>query len=173
MTNSADPDQTPRSVASDLGLHFLTRLVFSKTKSTAILSDRPPFRNNPDPPLGPLPNFTKTYLYNFDPLKPHFYVVKLGCKGVYIIFLISVQKHRLWVLVRTASEYPQPIFEEKYDKYQRFLSEKFQGFFSFSFQVKFSIYLSRRVIEMTSETSQKKNKKKKTQIITHSCDKTK
>ena len=46
---------------------------------------------------------TKTYLYNFDPLKPHFYIVKLGFTGVYIIFHISVQIHRLWVLVRTAS----------------------------------------------------------------------
>ena len=46
---------------------------------------------------------TKTYLYNFDPLKPHFYIVKLGFTGVYIIFLISAQKHRLWVLVRAAS----------------------------------------------------------------------
>ena len=47
---------------------------------------------------------TKTCIYNFDPLKPHFYIVKLGFRGVYIIFLISAQKHRLWVLVRTASE---------------------------------------------------------------------
>ena len=31
---------------------------------------------------------TKTGLYNFDPLKPHFYMVKLGFKGVNIIFLI-------------------------------------------------------------------------------------
>ena len=46
---------------------------------------------------------TKTHLYNFDPVKPHFYIVKLGFTGVYIIFLISAQKHRLWVLVRTAS----------------------------------------------------------------------
>ena len=46
---------------------------------------------------------TKTYLYKFDPLKPHFYIVKLGFTGVYIIFLISAQKHWLWVLVRTAS----------------------------------------------------------------------
>ena len=38
----------------------------------------------------------KTYLYNFDPLKPHFYIVRLGFTGVYIIFLISAQKHRLW-----------------------------------------------------------------------------
>ena len=47
---------------------------------------------------------TKTCLYNLDPLKPHFYIVKLVCNvtGVYIIFLISAQKNRLWVLVRTA-----------------------------------------------------------------------
>ena len=48
-------------------------------------------------------SITKTCLYNFDPLQPYFYIVKLGFKGVYIIFLISAQKHRLWVLVRTAS----------------------------------------------------------------------
>ena len=34
---------------------------------------------------------TKTCLYNFDPLKSHFYVVKLGFTGVYIIYLISAQ----------------------------------------------------------------------------------
>ena len=34
---------------------------------------------------------TKTCLYYFDPLKPHFYIVKLGITGVYIIFLISAQ----------------------------------------------------------------------------------
>ena len=37
------------------------------------------------------------------PLKSHFYAVKLGFTGVYIILLISAQKHRLWVLVRTTS----------------------------------------------------------------------
>ena len=37
------------------------------------------------------------------PLKPHFYIAKLGFIGVYIIFLIFTQKHGLWVLVRTAS----------------------------------------------------------------------
>ena len=48
-------------------------------------------------------HITKTCLYNFDPLKPHFYKVQPGLTWVYIIFLISAQKHRLWVLVRTAS----------------------------------------------------------------------
>ena len=36
---------------------------------------------------------TKTCLYKFDTFKPHFYIVKLGFTGVYIIFLISAQKH--------------------------------------------------------------------------------
>ena len=43
--------------------------------------------------------FTKTRLYYFDPLKPLFYIVKLGFTEVYIIFLISAQKHRLWYAV--------------------------------------------------------------------------
>ena len=34
---------------------------------------------------------TKTCLYNFDPIKSHFYIVKLGFTGVYIVFLISAQ----------------------------------------------------------------------------------
>ena len=46
---------------------------------------------------------TKTCLYNVDPLKLHFYIVKLGFTGVYIIFLSFAGKHRLWVLVRTTS----------------------------------------------------------------------
>ena len=37
---------------------------------------------------------TKTHLYNFDPLKPHFYIVKLGFTGVhvYIIFFLFLLK---------------------------------------------------------------------------------
>ena len=37
------------------------------------------------------------------PLNPPFYIVKLGFTGVYFIFLIFAQKHRLLVFVRTAS----------------------------------------------------------------------
>ena len=36
---------------------------------------------------------TKTYLCNFDPLKPHFYIVKLGFTGVYIIFFLFLLKN--------------------------------------------------------------------------------
>ena len=61
------------------------------------------------------PAITKTYLYNFDPLKPHFYIVKLGFTGVYIIFLISAQNidcgYSLEPLRRDGSfEYPQSMF---------------------------------------------------------------
>ena len=49
---------------------------------------------------------TKTGLYNFEPLKPHFYIVKLGFTGVYIIFLISALNPRQG----GSNEYPQSMF---------------------------------------------------------------
>ena len=60
-------------------------------------------------------SITKTCLYNFDPLKPHFYIVKLGFTGVNIIFLISVQNidcgNSLEPPRRGGSnEYPQSMF---------------------------------------------------------------
>ena len=58
---------------------------------------------------------TKTYLYNFDPLKPHFYIVKLGFAGVQVIFLISAQNidcgYSLEPPSRCGSnKYPQSMF---------------------------------------------------------------
>ena len=34
---------------------------------------------------------TKTCLYNFDLLKPHFYIINMGFTGVYIIFLFLLK----------------------------------------------------------------------------------
>ena len=93
---------------------------------------------------------TKTRLYNVDPLQPHFYIAKVGFTGVYINFLISAQKHRLWVLVRTArrggsNEYPQSMF------WIEIWKKKILEFFSKNFHflaVKFSIYLNRLVFVM-------------------------
>ena len=48
-------------------------------------------------------SITNTCLYNFDPLKPHFYIVKLRFTGVYITFFYFCSKQGLWVPVRTAS----------------------------------------------------------------------
>ena len=47
-------------------------------------------------------------------------------------FLISSQKHRLWVLVMSTHNL---CFEEKYEKYQNFLSENFHFLV-----VKFSVF---------------------------------
>ena len=38
-------------------------------------------------------HITKTYLYNFDPLKPHFYIVELRFTGVFIIFFLFLLKN--------------------------------------------------------------------------------
>ena len=45
---------------------------------------------------------TKSYLYNFDPLKPHLYSKTGVYRGIHY-FSYFCSKHRLWVLVRTAS----------------------------------------------------------------------
>ena len=103
----------------------------------------------------------KTYLYNFDPLKPHFYIVKLGFTGVYIIFLISARNKDcgldLLELPRLdcgyslelpwrggSNKYTQSIFEQKYENYQNFLSENLHFLV-----LKFSVYLNRRVFVMS------------------------
>ena len=85
---------------------------------------------------------TKICLYNFDPLKPHFNIEKLGFTGIQIIFLISSQKHTLLVLVRTVSprRANNLCFAQKIENYQSFLSENFQFL-----EGKCSIYLNRRV----------------------------
>ena len=78
-----------------------------------------------------LDRITKTRLYYFNTLKPHFYIVKLGFTGVYIIFLISAQKHRLWVLIRVEAVLTSThnlCFEQKYEKYQIFFIGKFSFF---------------------------------------------
>ena len=58
---------------------------------------------------------TKTCLYNFDPLKPHFYVVKLGFTRVYIIFLITAKNIDCGFSLEPprrggSNEYPQSMF---------------------------------------------------------------
>ena len=95
----------------------------------------------------------KKCLYNFDPLKPHFYIVKLGFTRLYIIFLISVQNidcgYPLELPRRGGSnEYAQSMFEDIYEKYQIFYLKTFRFFLV----VKFSLYLNRRVFVMICTT---------------------
>ena len=101
MTDSADPDQLASSEANWSGSTLFAKtghVVFSKRRVKLSFC---------------LSNITKTCLYNVDPLKPHFYIVKLGLPGVCIIFLISAQKI---------------CFELKYEKYQIFFIWKFYVF---------------------------------------------
>ena len=74
MTNSADPDQLASAEANWAGSTLFANAGYIRVKEDKGY-------------------ITKTYLhvYNFDPLKPHFYIVKLGFTGVYIIVLISAQ----------------------------------------------------------------------------------
>ena len=72
-------------------------------------------------------HITKTRLYNFDPLKPHFYIVKLGFTGVYNIFLTFLKnidcgyllEQYLTEVVLTSTH--NLCFEQKYEKYQNYL----------------------------------------------------
>ena len=72
----------------------------------------------------------KTCPYNFDPLKPHFYTVKLGFTVKYIIFLISAQnidcRYSLEPPRRGGSnEYPQFMFWAEIWKISEFFIWKF------------------------------------------------
>ena len=81
-------------------------------------------------------DITKTYLYNFDPLKPHFCIVKLGFTGVYIIFLISAQNIDCGYSLEPphrggSNEYPQSMFCAEIWKISEFFISNFSFFFFF------------------------------------------
>ena len=112
----------------------------------AHVSDTPPRGKNFQ-----IHSITKTCLYNFDPLKPHFYIVKLGFRGVYIIFLLLLKNIDCGYSLEPprrggSNENPQSMFEQNYEKYQNFLSENFNFWV-----VKFSVYLNRHVFVMASD----------------------
>ena len=78
-------------------------------------------------------DITKTCLYNFDPLKPHFYIVKLGFTGAAIIFLISVQSIDCGYSLEPphrggSNEYPQSMFCAEMWKIWEFFTWKFSFF---------------------------------------------
>ena len=89
---------------------------------------------------------TKTRLYNFDPLKLHFYIVKLGFRGVYIIFLISAQNISCWFSLTSTHNL---CFEEKHEKYQNFYLKIFNFLV-----VKFLVYLKRYVFVMEDRNNE-------------------
>ena len=140
VANSADPDQTPLSVVSDLGLKCSLRPVCPNMQGNLIKSN--PLRNRPGHNPALWYHFwmkstyvTKTYLYtsNFDPVKPYFYIVKLGFTGVYIIFLISAQNIYCGYSLEPprrggSNEYPQSMFWAEIGKISEFFICKFSVF---------------------------------------------
>ena len=102
-------------------------------------------------PLQMLLSITKTCLYNFDPLKHHFYIAKLGFPGVYFIFLYLLKNIDCGYSLEPprrggSNKYPQSMFWAEIWK----ISEFFIWKFSIFLVVKFSVYLNRRVFVMGS-----------------------
>ena len=102
---------------------YITRRCFhnDKKKSDQTVETHQTAANIPETPK-PLYLFTvshqtitKTSLYNVNPLKPNFYIVKLGFTGVYIIFLISAHNIDCGYSLEPprrggSNEYPQSMF---------------------------------------------------------------
>ena len=75
---------------------------------------------------------TKTHLYNFDSLKPHFYIEKLGLEG-YTLFILYLLKNILGDSLEPprrggSNEYPQSMFWAEMWKISEFFIGKFPFF---------------------------------------------
>ena len=119
VANSVQPEYTPRSVSSDIELHCLSVLILK---------------------LNTVRLIRKTYLYNFDPLKPHLYIVKLVFTGVYIILLVSAQNIDCGYSLEPprwggSNEYPQSMFWAEIWKISEFFIWKFSFFGGIIFSV--------------------------------------
>ena len=83
-------------------------------------------------------SITKTCLYSFDPVKPHFYIVKLGFTGVYIIFLFLLRNiycgYSLELPGGSSNEYPQSVFWAEIWKISEIFIWKFSFFWWENFQ---------------------------------------
>ena len=94
-----------------------------------IYLERINWNENPDQ----LTIIRQTCLYKFDPLKPHFYIVKLGFTGVYIIFLFLLKNMDCGYSLELpqwggSNAYPQPMFWAEIWKILEFFIWKFSVF---------------------------------------------
>ena len=70
-------------------------------------------------------NITKTYLYNSDPLKPHFYIVNWGLQGYTLFFLFLLKNIDCGYTLEPprkggSNDTHNLCFEQKYENYQNF-----------------------------------------------------
>ena len=83
--------------------------------------------------LGVTSSITRTCLYNVDPHEPHFYIVKLGFTGVYIIFLFLLKNIDCGYSLEpprwgASNKYPQSMFWTEMWKISEFFIWKFSVF---------------------------------------------
>ena len=83
---------------------------------------------------------TKTCLYKIDPLQPHFYIVKLGLTGVFIIFLSLLMNIDCGYSLEPprrggSNEYPQYMFWAEIWKNIRIFIWKFSFFLGKIFSI--------------------------------------
>ena len=115
-------------------------------------------------------HITKTCLYNVDPLKPHFYIVKLGFTGYTLFFLFLLKNidcgysleppHRGY-----SNEYPQSIFWAEIWKISDFFFFENVHFLG----VKFSVYLNRRVFVMQTSWTKYTREFSSSEKVTLAC----
>ena len=85
-----------------------------------------------------VPFITKTCLYNVDPLKPYFYIVKLGFTGYTVLFLFLLRQ-----CMAALTSTHNLCFEHKYEKYPKFYLKNF-----IFLVVQFLVYFNRLVFIM-------------------------
>ena len=78
-------------------------------------------------------SITKTRLYKFDPLEPHFYIVKLGFTGYTLFFLFLLKNIDCGYSLEPprrggSNEYPQSMFWAEIWKISEFCAWKFSVF---------------------------------------------
>ena len=120
---------TPRRIANKLRQTANTAKNQRKATSSSILKSD---HNAVQKPFNT--TITKTCLYNFDSLKPHFlYRITGDYRGIHVhYFPYFCLKHRLWVLVSLepprrggSNAYNNLCFEQKYEKYHFFYLKTF------------------------------------------------
>ena len=158
ITHCGYPSEAPPQGTSNEYYHYVIAKKLEKCQDFFFVKNDPELSHSgKKKSKGKRKNITKTY--QFDPPKPHFYIVKLGFTGVYIIFLISAQnidcgyslEPPQWGEVVLTSTHN--LFWAEMWKISEFLSENFPFLV-----VKFSVHLNRYVFVMAKKTKKKKKK---------------